>query len=95
MEFACCFSSAFPQLHNKRALTRVEGVNRVHNVDGRKGWLKELESVQIGWVIEQPGRPGGLTGPEKTDGSARGSWGLGLRKQRSHQGPWWCMRPRC
>jgi pimeloyl-ACP methyl ester carboxylesterase len=35
------------------------------------------------------------TRPEKTDGSARSSWGLGLRKQRSHQGLRRYMHPRC
>src|SRR5690348_3902386 len=32
--------------------------------------------------------------PEKTDGSARSSWGLAPRKRRSHQGLRRCMYPR-
>jgi len=37
-------------------------------------------------VISRAGQPAKVTGPEKTDGSARGSWGSELRKQWSHQG---------
>jgi hypothetical protein len=53
---------------------------KVAFVDGRKGWHnKTSRSERLG------DQPGGATcqatGPEKTDGSARGSWGLGLRKQ--------------
>jgi len=33
------------------------------------------------WVISSLGRPGERPDPKKTDCSARGSWGLGLRKQ--------------
>src|ERR1039457_2374161 len=46
-------------------------------------------SDQLGGATRRAARP------EKTDGSARGSWGLGPRKRRSHQGLWRYMPPRC
>jgi hypothetical protein len=48
---------------------------------------KGLAQIKTWPVRSRPGDPSGgvtcrATEPEKTDGSARGSWGLGLRKQR-------------
>jgi len=40
-----------------------------------------LARSEVGWVISPAGVTRSTTRPEKTDGSARGSWGLGLRKQ--------------
>ena len=54
---------------------------KVACVDGRKGWHNNTEPVRS----RLSDQPGGVTRkaarPEKTDGSARVSWGLGLRKQ--------------
>jgi len=83
-------------LHRKTALTFIWEAFNFANVDGRKGWPKlKLGQSEVGRVISSIGVTQRATGPEKTDGSARGSWGSELRKQRSHQGPWWCMPPRC
>jgi len=46
-------------------------------------------------VIRSAGQPEERPDPKKPTDSARSRWGLELRKQWLHQGPWWCMRPRC
>jgi hypothetical protein len=49
-------------------------------VDGRKGWHNKTSQSER--LSDQPGGATcRVTGPEKTDGSARGSWGSELRKQ--------------
>jgi len=49
--------------------------------DGRQGWHNNTEPVQSRLSDQQGGATRQATRPEKTDGSARGSWGLELRKQ--------------
>jgi len=49
---------------------------------------------KVSWVISPAGKLGQATRPEKTDGSARSSWGLESRKRWSHQGLRWCTHPR-
>ena len=49
-------------------------------VDGRKGWHNKTSQSER--LSDQPGGVTcRVTGPEKTDGSARGSWGSELQKQ--------------
>jgi hypothetical protein len=53
---------------------------KVDCVDGRKGWHNKTSQSER--LSDQPGGATcRVTGPEKTDGSARGSWGSELRKQ--------------
>jgi len=42
----------------------------------------KLGQSEVGRVIQSGGATRRTTEPEKTDGSARGSWGLELRKHR-------------
>jgi translation elongation factor TU len=53
------------------------------------GHADYINQIKTWPVRSRPGDPSGgvtrwATEPEKTDGSARGSWGLGLRKQRRY-----------
>ena len=50
-------------------------------VDGRKGWHNNTEPVRSRLSDQPGGATCKVTRPEKTDSSARGSWGLELRKQ--------------
>jgi hypothetical protein len=59
---------------------------KVASVDGRKGWHNNTEPVRSRLSDQPGGATRKATRPEKTDDSARRSWGLELRKQRSHQG---------
>jgi hypothetical protein len=50
-------------------------------VDGRKGWHNNTEPVRSRLSDQPGGATCKATRPEKTDSSARSSWGLELRKQ--------------
>jgi len=50
-------------------------------VDGRKGWHNNTEPVRSRLSDQPSGATRWVTGPEKTDSSARGSRGSELRKQ--------------
>src|SRR5579864_4104048 len=54
---------------------------KVACVDGRKGWHNNTEPVRSRLSDQPGGATCKATRPEKTDGSARGSRGLELRKQ--------------
>ena len=54
---------------------------KVACVDGRKGWHNNTEPVRSRLSDERGGATRWAARPEKTDGSARGSRGLGPRKR--------------
>ena len=80
LHFPIC-TAANPAFAPKLCVDFYEASAKVACVDGRKGWHNNTEPVRS----RLSDQPGGATRkaarPEKTDGSARVSWGLGLRKQ--------------
>ena len=69
------------RLHQNFALTFMNALLTLHHVDGRKGWHNNTEPVRSRLSDQPGGATRRATKPEKTDGSARCSRGLELRKQ--------------
>jgi hypothetical protein len=69
------------QLHQKGALTIFSKSLRLLPSTAERVGLNKILPVRSKLSDQPAGQPDRAARPEKTDGSARGSWGLGPRKR--------------